>query len=335
MTNWQIVGHERTVSLLRNGLESGRLAHAHLLVGPPHVGKMTLSLTLAQALNCSSKDKPCGECTSCQRTAERRHADINVIDLNGRAEIGIDHIRELERTANLKPFEGQHRVFIINNADSLSTEAANCLLKTLEEPPPYVYILLLASNERMLLPTIRSRCQILELRPLPFEVIERTLVERYGAHESHAALLARLSRGCIGWAIDAWLNDGILKGRNEQIDSLIQLASKGISDRFSFASDLAERFAKDRESVKETLSLWISWWRDMLLVCSGCPEHIINLNFQDTLQREIVGYNIYTIKFVICGLQQSISALDRNANPRLVLEVAMLNLPQKKGAGNT
>ena len=134
---WQVVGQDRAVSLLQRSLERGALAHAYLLVGPLHVGKMALAVNLAQALNCEETAAPCGECASCRKIALGKHADVQFIGLtsdNGstetrtRVEIGIDQIREMQHSANLPPFEGRCKVFIVDGAEHLSIEAANCLL---------------------------------------------------------------------------------------------------------------------------------------------------------------------------------------------------------------
>jgi DNA polymerase-3 subunit delta' len=328
---WQVVGHEPTVTLLDNSLKGGNLSHAYLFVGPPHVGKMTLALNLAQALNCQGNQKPCGACASCQRIAGRHHADVQVLGLNGRAEIGIDQIREMLRSATLKPFEGSNRVFIIDGAEHLSTEAANCLLKTLEEPPPNVQLMLLAVNERLLLPTVRSRCQTLELRPLPVPVVERALVDHWGASPEQARVLARLSSGCLGWAVEALRDDGITGERSVHLSALRQLTSAGRAERFTYAAQLASQFSKNREAVRDVLSLWVGWWRDLLLIKGGCRDFITNVDQEATLHSEAEYYHMKGIKGFISSLLQARDALSQNANPRLVLEVLMLNVPQREG----
>jgi DNA polymerase-3 subunit delta' len=166
---WQIIGQDRILSSLRRGLEGGTLAHAYLLVGPPHVGKMTLARDLARAVNCGEAGPPCGECAACQKISVGKHADVQMIGLYGgaearsRTEIGIDQIREVQHAASLPPFEGKCRVFIIDGAEYLSTEAANSLLKTLEEPAASVVFVLLTTSDRRLPATVVSRCQRLEL----------------------------------------------------------------------------------------------------------------------------------------------------------------------------
>ncbi|MCX6012988.1 MAG: AAA family ATPase, partial [Chloroflexi bacterium] len=162
---WNIIGQQDAVELLSKSLNIGRVSHAYLLTGPRHVGKMTLAVNLAQALNCTSDQVPCGECESCVRISTGRNSDISLIDLSAEStEIGINQIKEMERLASLKPYESKCRIFIINEAEKLSTEASNCLLKTLEEPPADVIIILLAVKPDSLLPTILSRCQRVDLR---------------------------------------------------------------------------------------------------------------------------------------------------------------------------
>jgi len=160
---WQVIGQDKALALLDRSLKENNVAHAYLFVGPRHIGKKTLALNLAQALNCDADKPPCGQCHSCRRILEQKHADVTCIGLDSKTEIGIDDIRKLQRLANLPPYEGKRKVFIIDDAEYLSTEAANSLLKILEEPPPKVVWVLLTAEEPRLLPTIVSRCQRLEL----------------------------------------------------------------------------------------------------------------------------------------------------------------------------
>jgi len=157
---WQVVGHEWAVELLKRSLTNGRVAHAYLLTGPPQIGKTTLALNFAQALNCQNPEGPCGECLSCRKIAHGTHPDVRVIEGQG-GTIKIDQIRALQRQAALSCTEGRWKVFILRQMERATTEAANCLLKTLEEPPAHVILVLTASEADALPPTIVSRCQVL------------------------------------------------------------------------------------------------------------------------------------------------------------------------------
>lgn len=334
---WQVVGQDRAVDLLRRGLESGRLAHAYLFVGPRHVGKMTLALNLAQALNCQEEERPCGACRSCHRIALGHHPDVQVLGRNHSAdatkkEIGRDRMIEIQHAASLRPYEGSHRVFIIDGAEHLSEDAANSLLKTLEEPPANVVFLLLSTDQGLLPATIVSRCQKIELPPIPTKTVEQALIEHWGAAADRARGLARMCHGGLGWAISA-LGDETLTGeRAQKLEQLISLSDASIEERFAYAGQLATRFAKKRESVSEELELWREWWRDLLLIKGDCAAPIVHIAQEAMLRREAEHHSLTHIHSFTKAIGAAMEQLEQNANPRLVLENLMLDIPTKRKA---
>ncbi len=336
---WEVVGQTKAVSLLQQSLKRETVAHAYLLVGPPHVGKMTLALDLAKALNCEGTEPPCGVCPSCQKIASAKHADVQIIGLPGdgnaaeakpQAEIGIDQIRQMQHSASLPPFEGSCKVFIIDGAELLSNEAANCLLKTLEEPVGKVIFILLTINERLLPATVISRCQRLELPPLAAAEIEAALNSRGGVEPEKARFLARLSHGCLGWALSATGDSGVLQQRGERMARLHNIIDADGEERFAYAAQLASQFSWDRGAVQEILDLWLDYWRDLLLIKIGCDEAITNADMLATLVEQARGYNLVQIRSFIDSIQAAGEQLRQNANPRLVLEVLMLSIPEER-----
>jgi DNA polymerase-3 subunit delta' len=335
---WQVIGQDRAVELLRRSLENGRLAHAYLFTGQPHVGKMTLAVNLAQALNCEKEERPCGECKSCLRIAAGNHPDVQIIgrltgadagDGSSKKEIGIAQIRELQHSAALQPYEGKYRVYIIDGAEYLNEESANCLLKTLEEPPPTVLFILLAVHENRLLPTIVSRCQRLGLFPHPASVIEKALVTHWQVAPEKARLLSRLCRGGIGWAVSALRDEGLLEAHSQNLDRLLELTDASLQQRFSFAAGLAAQYSKGRSSVEETLNLWQEWWRDVLLVKEDCSQFVTNIDREAGLRSYAECYNLIDVRGFMEAVRAALQQLEQNANPRLVLEVLMLNMPAR------
>src|SRR4030066_2346621 len=279
---WQTIGQTEALALLKHSLGTGNLAHAYLLVGAPHIGKTTLALDLARAVNCQGGERPCGECQSCHRIADGKHTDITIISLNSakdsgetksRVEISIDDIRELQHSASLPPYEGKCKVFIIDGAEYLSTEASNCLLKTIEEPPPHIMILLLTAEEPQLLPTVISRCQRIELKPLSSEETEKILIEFHGVDSDRAKLLARLSQGCLGLALRVSIDDSYLTQRNQRLSEMFSILIAGWEERFSYAAKLGN----ERKPAEETIKLWLVWWRDVMLTKCGC-KHPTNID---------------------------------------------------------
>ncbi|MCJ7575137.1 MAG: DNA polymerase III subunit delta', partial [Dehalococcoidia bacterium] len=292
---WQVIGQDKILSLLDYSLRTNAVAHAYLLVGPRHVGKGTLAINLAQALNCDGPEVPCGQCRSCQRIREGKHADVIPIGLDSRTEIGIDDIRGLQRSANLPPYEGKCKVFIIDEAEYLSTEAANSLLKILEEPPPRVVWLLLAAEEGRLLPTVISRCQRLELKPVPSDRVQQVLINSYNVDADKAKLLNQLCHGRLGWAVSALTNDDILQKRSQRIDKLVSLLTASLEQRFAYAQELASQFSQDRKAGMDIIEAWLDWWRDLMLIRGGCKEAIINVDYETVLEEQAGGLSLSEI----------------------------------------
>ena len=334
---WQVIGQTRAVSLLQHSLEAGTLAHAYLLVGPPHVGKMTLAINLAQALNCEATERPCLECSTCQKIASASHADVQIIGLTHNEDsaeaklIGIDQIKQMQHSANLPPFEGNHKVFIIDGAELLSTEAANCLLKTLEEPIGKVIFVLLTVNDSLLPATVVSRCQCLELPPLSTAEVASALADSWGIEPERARLLAGVSHGCLGWALSAAADDSLLQQRNEELNRLLDAITADCEERFNYVAQLATQFNQNRGSVYGVLDLWLDYWRDLMLVKTGCHDIITNVDRLDGLVEMANGYRLAQIKTFIESTRAAAEQLRQNANPRLVLEVLMLDIPRKEG----
>ena len=333
---WQVVGQDKAVSILQRGLERESLAHAYLIAGPPHVGKMTLALNTAQALNCELAEPPCGQCPSCQKVMAGNHADVQIIGLtqNGEAAeaklISIDQVRDMQHSASLPPFEGKCKVFVIEDAELLSVEAANCLLKTLEEPTDKIVFLLLTTNEKLLPETVVSRCQRLEMTPLPAPQIAEALQKRWGVEPNKAKLLARLSKGCLGWAITAAADDQMLQERAQKLESLYKIISADTEERFSNAAQLAAQFTQNRSAVQEILDLWLDWWRDQLLVKTGCPDYVTNIDQLNKLHDMAGHYTLEQVRGCVGSIKAAEVQLKQNANPRLVLEVLMLDMPGGK-----
>jgi DNA polymerase III subunit delta' len=332
---WQIYGQEHILKQLEPGLKQGRLAHAYLLVGPPHVGKMTLALGLAQSVNClSGPGVPCGVCDQCLRVAQGHHADVRIISVTQRNEdgptrtvIGIGDVKEALHQAHLKPYEGACTVIIFNGAESLSEEAANALLKTLEEPPPQVLILLLTANEEALLSTVKSRCQLLCLLPVPKQQMVEKLMAGHNADPELAERLARLSRGCLGWAISGLADPQLLEQMEAEMGRIREICEAGLEERFSYAAELAVQFSRGREPTRELLYLWLRWWRDLMLIKEGAEEYVCYQNQLGQLRLQASQLTTPQIVGFIKALRQTLEALDSNANARLALEVLMLGLP--------
>lgn len=334
---WGLIGHDWAIDLLQRGLATGHLAHAYLFLGPPGIGKTTLALVLARVLNCAGQERPCGECLPCRRILRGVHTDVRLIQPEAERGseggpgpaaklIKIDQVRDLQRDAALAPYEGRYKVYIIRNAEDLGEEAANCLLKTLEEPPPQVVLILTALDANMLLPTVVSRCQALSLRPAPVGLVQEHLQRRYGSEETEARRLAHLSEGRVGWAVR--LADKQAQEEYESLRSrLMDLMEAGEGERLAFAAELAGQFARNRAVTDEPLRVWASLWRDLLLVQLGGEGLVTHIDKLPWLRHRASGYGLGPLRAYLADIRTTVQHLARNVNPRLALEVLMLNMP--------
>ena len=335
---WSTIGQDHLLRPLSVSLQAGRLAHAYLLTGPPHVGKMTLAIDLAAAVNCigggDAGAGPCGECTPCARIGRGVHTDVRVVSLQQReagqptrTRIGIDEIREAMQATNRRSVEGGWTVIIFDGAETFSPEAANALLKTLEEPPDQVLILLLTANEDAILPTVRSRCRLLPLRPMGGATLTEFLVDRHGVETYQARWLSRIARGCPGWAISVLADPTILEERAEALDFIAASATTPLDERFAYANSLAGVYSRDRETARQTLFLWQRWWRDLLMVKEDASDHVQNTDRLAQLTGQAGAVSTADIVHFLRRIQETLAALDSNANPRLALECLMLAIP--------
>ena len=318
----QVIGHAWAIDLLQRQQTADRMPQALLLTGPPGVGKSTVARFLAQSLNCQSVDRPCGICLSCRKVVTGNHPDVRIFD--GEEAIKIDEIREMQRELSLSPHEGQYRVILLCNFERATLSAANALLKTLEEPAPQVVIVLTATDPGALLATIVSRCQIITLRPLSSREIVAALQEQWQTPSEQAQLLAQLAGGRLGWAVRALADKELLERREHYLQELIDLLHKTRSDRLAYAHALS----RDPVEMKEAMVLWLTIWRDLLLLKGGVSQaKIINLDWQDKLQAMARYSSISQAADLVAGLRTALINLERNVNPRLNLEVILLKLP--------
>jgi DNA polymerase-3 subunit delta' len=333
MSGWnEVVGHTWATSILREAVQNDRVGHANLITGPQHIGKTTLAVTFAQSLNCLSGDvpsRPCGHCRACRLIQIGRHPDVIMIEgtISGRGKrtIKIDEIRSLQQKLTLTATEARYKIAILNQFESATRNASSAFLKTLEEPPSRVILILNAISAEALLPTIPSRCRIINLRPLKRTLIREALIERWDVPEDKANQLAHLADGRVGWAVSAWQEPELLEHRERQITLLYEGIQGSKVGRFK----LSQKVTKDLETIPELLSTWLSWWRDLSLVVNGVSdfEMITNIDQIDVLKKRARQWSADSVVICLKKTEQAIWQIDHNANGRLVLENMLLAYP--------
>ncbi len=321
--NWPVIGHEWAIEQLTRAIQHGRTRHAYLFTGPDRIGKTTLARALAATINCTAEAAPCGECRNCKLFIKGAHPDLTVLE-GENGTIKIDQVRAIQQTVALRPYEARYRVAILRRFHEATPQAQDALLKTLEEPPPNVVLIVTANAADALLPTILSRCQPLNLRPLPIQQLQEALKQGWNVAEDEAQLLAQISGGRIGWAIKALEDPAEREWRTQVLDAL-ETALKG-NRRERFA--LVEHLALEKNVLLPMLDVWQGYWRDALLMASGSRAPITNYDRRGTIRDMAIGRE--AAQQALEATRRTIDQVDRNANARLALEVLMLDYPQLK-----
>ncbi|MFB0507571.1 MAG: DNA polymerase III subunit delta' [Thermodesulfobacteriota bacterium] len=322
----EIIGHDRQIEHLRNAMRNGRLAHAYLFLGKEGIGKKVVALNLAKALNCLRGDEePCDECRPCLKVNHLHHPDVLLVEPHGQW-IRIDQIRDLQRELSHRPYEGKRRVCILTDADRMRQEAANALLRILEEPPLHTVLILLAANGDFILPTITSRCQRITFNPLPPERIAEVLRSRLGLKREEAHILASLADGSLGKALQTDL-DFVRRTRREIIERIIDLPSYGAEQILGLAEEMT-----NNNDLPMLLTMIHTWYRDLLSYKErGSRAQLINIDLSLEINEAAPGTDIPSLIRRMEVIQGTLWNLDRNANRQLTLETMLLDLAGTRG----
>ena len=312
----QVLGQPFAVNVLSASAKSGRLASAYLFYGPPGCGKKMAARALAQALLCTeAPGRGCGECPACRRVAQGQHPDCREVGPSG-ASFKVEQARELVREAQLRPYEGQRRLFIINRAEAFTSEAANTLLKTLEEPPAGSTFILVSTQPARLLPTIASRCQGVRFLPLPDEALTTLLAKAHACSPAQAREAGRLAGG------DLRLAGRLLGPEGPELLAhagglLSAAASKSRLQRLAWAQSASA----DKQDLAVVLDLAGVWLRELWVEHAGLPQE---LRWLSELPEHGRGLPPQRIARLLQGLDKAREALRQNVNTALRLEILLL-----------
>ena len=331
--NWNLLGHEWAVDMLKQQVAQGQVRHAYLFCGPPGLGRRTLALRLAQALNCetpASAGIPCGTCRNCKQIESMQHPDLTVIqslDEDGTPKengtLKVDYIRAVQHSLSLKPYQAKYRVALFLRFQEANDNAANALLKTLEEAPAHAILLLTADTPEQLLPTIISRCEVLRLRHLPISSIESDLLKR-GVDAERARLLAHISGGRPGYARRLVDDVTLLEKREERLNDLQTLLHASRVEKFSYA----DKLSKDKDVMRQVILIWLSYWRDVLLRVAQAETSLTNIDCNMEIEFLAGRLDLSFARRVVGDLESTLEKMDKNVNSKLLAEILLLDWPK-------
>ena len=321
-----VIGHRQTADLLRQAAAPRRVPQSLLFAGPEGVGKRTTALALAQAVNCpNARDgDACGACPTCQRIVRGQHADVVLLDSGGDASIKIQALRERVLDAvGYRPFEAARRVFIIDGADTLTPQAQDALLKTLEEPPSTTILILVTAYPDTLLATVQSRCRRLRFGPLSDADVARVLVERCGFDRVAARTLAATAGGSVSAALLS--ETGHAEADREAAVGLIASAAREApAGRLRAADRLAKHGSKrrDRDALGARLAISASLFRDLAAAHAGAP----GVDLDPGVAAVRGAYDIRRATAAFLALADAQTWLERNAGPKIIADWVALTI---------
>lgn len=323
----EVVGQSHVKRFLANIVKSGRIPHAYLFCGAKGTGRTEAALSFSKALNCENVQdgEACGQCISCRKIDSGNHPDVTIIEPDG-ASTKIDQMRMMIREAAFRSYESPWRVFIITCAETMNQEAANSILKLLEEPPDNCVIILLSTSIRRILPTIISRCQVVEFRRVSDSVIEDYVVEKTGISKDEARPFAWLANGAPDKAVELVANNKIKALRDEIIDSISQIQDYNKLK----VLQLATKLSKDKDNVDFVIDVLVTWFRDIAVFPETLSrDFLVNVDKFDLLKKSARAFSNSRVLWIINELHElkkNLWLTRRSLNVQFAFEVLLLNI---------
>ena len=322
-----IIGHEEIIRHLKNAMTTGKVSHSYIFTGRPGSGKKLLATTYAMTLQCEAGGtEPCQKCDSCKKALGKNHPDIIMVNHEKPGTISIDEIRDqLIHDVAIKPYCSPHKIYIVPDAEMMTVQAQNALLKTIEEPPEYGIIILLTSNMSAILPTIQSRCLTLEFRPLTTAAIEKYLIDNYHVVDYRARTSAIFAQGNLGKAIRYIESEGFEEKKNQVLYLLKNVRNMTVSEMLEKIKEIGE----DKDNIKDYIDLMVLWYRDVLLF--KATKNMNQLVFQSefrAISEEANQRDYEKIEEILSAFDKAKLRLKANVNFEVAMELMLCTMKQ-------
>lgn len=322
-----VVGHKDILKYISSAVENNRVSHAYILNGERGSGKKMLANLFAMTLLCETGDnEPCGKCHSCKQAESGNHPDIIRVTHEKPNSISVDDIRtQVNNTVDIKPYQGPYKVYIIPQADMMTPQAQNAILKTIEEPPSYAVFLLLTENAETLLPTINSRCVMLKLRNIKDTLIKKYLMENLEIPDYKADMCTAFAQGNMGRAIMLANSDHFNEIREEAVQLLKHISEMELNEIVAAVKNISVY----KLEITDYLDIIMIWYRDVLLY--KATKEIDKVVFKDQLQsiKEQASKSSYEgIELILESLEKAKARLKANVNFDLVMELLFLTIKE-------
>lgn len=316
-----IVGQERVIKILTKSLKEDKVSSSYIFVGSEGTGKKLTAIEFTKTINCLNLNKnleACEGCQSCNEISNQCSPDLKIIEPT-KSSIKIEQIREMRKEIGLKPFKNKKKIYIIDKAEKMTLEASNCLLKTIEEPPYYTIIILVCSKIDPILPTIVSRCQIVNFGLISsYKIKEFLLNKNINLEKEKAEIISKLAQGSIGSALKLLSDKEYFIRREKALNCLSAISPGKYSDDI-FAN--VEKVVYEKDRIEEILEMIKLWYRDILIIKStGDQKYIVNCDKLEILDEKSQIYSQVILIDILDYLEQIEEYLEKNVNTRLILE---------------
>ncbi|HKL78877.1 MAG TPA: DNA polymerase III subunit delta' [Mobilitalea sp.] len=322
----QIIGHESITRHLQNSIQAGKVSHAYIFHGEAGMGKKLLATALAKTLQCKEGGiLPCNKCKSCMQSESENQPDIIRVT-HEKISIGVEDIRvQVNGDIQIKPFDSQYKIYIIDSADKLTEQAQNALLKTIEEPPEYAVILLLVCNINVILPTILSRCVALHLKPVDKKVIKEFLMEKHKIPDYVAEMAADFSGGNVGKAIKYATSEDFESKKEDVLHILRYIDEMELNEVISGLKTISD----NKPAIEDYIDLMILWYRDILMLkATGDPNFLLYKSEYQFIRKQTNLRSYEEIEKIINGMEKAKVRLKANVNFDITIELMLLTIKE-------
>lgn len=331
-TSWNdVVGQRQLTDNLKNALKYKKISHAYLIQGEKLSGKMMIADLFARALQCEAEEgiRPCNRCRSCRQAMNGNHPDIMYVEHDKPNVISVDNIRQqINGDIAIKPYSGPYKIYIMDEAEKMNVQAQNALLKTLEEPPEYAVLLLLATRAEAMLQTILSRCVVLNTKPVPNDTIKNHLMSKVQVPDYRASVCASFARGNVGRAIELASNEEFDHMKSSVIGMMKHIFDMEINQ---IAAEV-KKITEEKFDTNDYLDLCFIWFRDVLLykACGpyGDRSHIIFKEEMSDIANAAKRYSYEGIERIIHSIDRARSRLAANVNFDLTMELMLMDMAE-------
>ena len=322
-----ILGHEQIKEHFKNAVETGKVSHAYILSGEAGMGRKSLANAFALSLLCEKgKPEPCMQCHACRQVLSGNHPDLIYVTHEKPASIGVDEIREqINNTIMIRPYSSYYKIYIVDEAEKMTVQAQNALLKTIEEPPSYAVILLLTTNQDAFLPTILSRCVQLKLKPLRDSVVKEYLIQSLKVEEAQAEIYAAFARGNLGKAIHLASSEEFKLLYREVLTLLKNVKEMDIA----MLLDYIKKMQEENLILDECLDFMQLWYRDILMYKVTKDMNCLIFKEEYTAVSRLCQNSSYEgLEAVLNAIDKAKARLAANVNTELALELMLLTMKE-------